>query len=166
MKRLEKIIDGLSSFFNGIALTALTVTLIIVAVNIVAGKLFSMPLPGAIDLVSLLSVIVIGFALPQSYRMDRHIKVEFMTWLMPPGIRKIVQLISQMICMLFFGFIVWRMFIYADYVWTYGEKSLTLKIPLYPFIYALAISMIPMLLIVPMQIINTWKNDDIGKNGE
>ena len=58
------------------------------------------------------------------------------------------------------------MFIYADYVWTYGEKSLTLKIPLYPFIYALAISMIPMLIIVPMQIINTWKNDDIGKNGE
>ena len=156
---LEKIIRRISRIFNGISLAALTCMLVVVAVDIIAAKLFSSPMTGSMDYVSLLSILVIGFSIPQSYRMDRHIKVAFITVLMPVTMRRIVQCISHLLCFIFFALIVWRMFIYAGYVWTHGEKSLTVKLPVYPFVYALAVCFVPMLMILPLQLINIWKKN-------
>ena len=155
---IEKSIEQISNFFNALALVALTAMLAVVSLDIAGSKLFSTPLPGAMDIVSLLGVLVIGFSVPQSYRMGRHIKVDFITMLMPASVRKYLQCLTHVLCFVFFGFIVWRMFIYAHYVWEYGEKSMTIKIPLYPFVYALTVAVIPMLILLPLQLIRTLKH--------
>jgi TRAP-type C4-dicarboxylate transport system permease small subunit len=157
MKALQHYLDKISSWFSGLALTALTLMLIIVATDIVGSKVFAMPVPGAMDLVSLLGVLVVGFSMPQSYQKGRHIKIEFVTNLMPLGLRKVVRILSLMLCQVFFALIVWRMFLYAHDLWVHGEKSLTVKISVFPFVYALSVAFIPLLAIVPIQLVNIWK---------
>jgi TRAP-type C4-dicarboxylate transport system permease small subunit len=131
--------------------------LILVTVDIVGSKVLSKPVPGAMDITSLLGILVIGFAMTQSYRMGRHIKVDFVTALLPDAVTKIIRLISLCLCTIFFIFVVWRMFLYANDLWEYGEKSLTVKIPLYPFAFALAVAFLPLIVVVPIQITKIWK---------
>ena len=157
MNALQRYLDKIGSWFSALALTALTGMLVIVAADIVGSKVFSKPVPGAMDLVSLLGVLVIGFSMPQSYQNGRHVKIEFVTHLLPFGLRKVVRSLSLILCQVFFGLIVWRMFSYAYDLWVHGEKSLTVKISVFPFAYALAIAFIPLLVIVPVQLVNIWK---------
>ena len=48
-------------------------------------------------------------------------------------------------------------FLYAHDLQVYGEKSLTVKIPLFPFAYALAVAFVPMLLAVPLKFYRVLK---------
>ena len=157
MAAMQRYLNKIESWFSGVALVALTCMLVIVATDIVGSKLFSTPVPGAMDLVSLLGVLVIGFSMPQSYRKGRHIKIDFVTNLMPLGLRKVVRSFSLILCQVFFALIVWRMFLYAHDLWIHGEKSLTVKISVFPFVYALSVAFVPLLVIVPVQLLNLWK---------
>ncbi len=154
MKKIESLMDRISYGFELIALMALTVMLILVTVDILGGKMFSRPVPGAMDLTSLLSLLVIGFAMPRSYQMGRHIKVDFGVSLMPKPVLRVTRFLSLCLCGLFFAFIIWQMFLYSGDLLEYGEKSLTVKIALYPFGYALAVAFLPLLVIVLLQLIN------------
>jgi TRAP-type C4-dicarboxylate transport system permease small subunit len=157
MHLLEKVTRHISRWFNGVALIALSAMLFLVTVDIIGAKVFSLPVPGAMDLTSLLGVLVIGFSMTQTYMKGRHITVDFVMILAPRRLRRISRILSACLCTLFFAFIVWRLFLYAHDLQTYGEKSLTVKIPLFPFAYALAVAFVPMLLAVPIQLYRIWK---------
>jgi TRAP-type C4-dicarboxylate transport system permease small subunit len=157
MKKIEIFSEYISIWSNGVAFVALIFMLILVTADILGSKILSMPVPGAMDLTSLLGVLVIGFSMPRSYRMERHIKVDFFTVLLSATIRKNIRRFSFCLCSVFFIFVVWRLFLYAHDLWQYGEQSITVKIPLYPFAYALAAAFVPLLVIIPIQLINTWK---------
>lgn len=157
MRKLEIWTIRISAWFNVVAMVALSAMLAIVAADIIGSKFFSRPVSGAMDFSSLLSVIIIGFSMTQTYLLGRHIKVDFMMALFPEVLKKIFRSITASLCFVFFVLIVWRMFICAHNLQVYGEKSLTVKIPIYPFAYALAVAFIPMLLALPIQLYKIWK---------
>ena len=159
MDKFEKIIEQTSRWFNGFALIALTLMLLLVTADIVGAKVFSRPVPGAMDLTSLLALLLIGFSMTQTFIMGRHIKVDFVMMRVPHRFRRILRSLSLSLCFLFFVFIVWRLFLYAHDLQMYGERSLTIKVILYPFAYALAVAFLPMLLAVPIKLYRTWKGD-------
>ncbi|MFZ7112854.1 MAG: TRAP transporter small permease [Desulfatiglandales bacterium] len=160
MNRLEKFTKQLSRWFNGFALVALTAMLGLVTADIIGAKVFSRPVPGAMDLTSLLALLLIGFSMTQTFIMGRHIKVDFVMMRLPHGLRKGLRCVSSGLCFVFFVFIVWRLFLYAHGLQVYGERSLTVKIILFPFGYALALAFVPMLLAVPIQLYRIWKGSD------
>jgi TRAP-type C4-dicarboxylate transport system permease small subunit len=157
MHLLEILTRHISSWFNGLALIALSAMLFLVTVDIIGAKIFSLPVPGAMDLTSLLGLLIIGFSMTQTYLKGRHITVDFLMILAPKRLRRVLRSLSMLLCTLFFLFVVWRLFLYAHDLQTYGEKSLTVKIPLFPFAYALAAAFVPMLLAVPIQLYRIWK---------
>jgi TRAP-type C4-dicarboxylate transport system permease small subunit len=160
MNLLERFADKVSRWFTGFALAALSAMLLLVTVDIIGAKVFSLPVPGAMDLTSLLGLLLIGFSMTQTYRIGRHIKVDFVMKRTPKALRKFLRCLSTGLCTIFFIFLVWRLFLYAHDLQVYGEKSLTVKIPLYPFAYALAVAFVPMLLAVPLQLYRTLKGRD------
>ncbi len=157
MKRLEKLTKKISALFNWVALGALAVMLLIVSIDIVGAKSLSKPFPGAMDIVSLLGLVLIGFSCSQTYLMGRHIKVDFVSMLLPTRIRKVIRSVSIGLCILFFIIAIWRLFHYAHYFQTNKESSLTINIPLAPFAYALAIAFIPMVMALFIQVYQVWK---------
>jgi TRAP-type C4-dicarboxylate transport system permease small subunit len=148
MNAFERFTRRLSQWFNWIALAGLTVMLGLVTVDIVGAKVFRLPVPGAMDFTSLLGLVVIAFAVAQTQIMGRHITVNFLTLRLPKRIRIIMRSISTLLCILFFAVIIWRAFMHARDMQVLGDASLTVKIPLSPFGYGLAIAFVPMLLIL------------------
>jgi len=160
MKSLEKLARLISTGFNWVALAALGIMLAIVSANIVGAKFLSKPFPGAMDLLSLLGLVVIGFSAAQTYLMGRHIKVDFVSILLPLRIRKIVRFVSTSLCMLLFLTAVWRLLLYARDLQINGETSMTINIPLSPFAYALGIAFIPMVMLLCVQLYQVCKGEN------
>jgi TRAP-type C4-dicarboxylate transport system permease small subunit len=160
MNAFERFTRRLSQWFNWIALAGLIVMLGIVAVDIVGAKVFRLPVPGAMDFTSLLGLVVIAFAVAQTQRMGRHITVNFLTLRLPKHIRIIVRGISTFLCIIFFCVVIWRSFMYARDMYVLGDASLTVKIPLAPFAYGLAIAFVPMLLILLIKFYSIMKGVD------
>jgi len=150
----------MSNWFNWVALAGLTVMLGLITVDIVGTKIFKQPIPGAMDLTSLLGLVVIAFSVAQTQVMNRHITVDFLTLRLPKHLRMLVRSISTFLCLLFFIVIIWRAFLYAHDMHVLGDASLTVKIPLAPFAYGLAIAFVPMLLILLIKFYNIMKGVD------
>lgn len=157
MNILDRITQQISRCFNGIALVALSAMLFLVAVDVIGAKVFSLPVSGAMDLTSLLGLLIIGFSMTETYMKGRHITVDFIMVRTNERLRRVLQFLNAMLCTAFFLFVVWRLFLYARDLQVYGEKSLTIKAPLFPFAYALAIAFVPMLIAVPIHLYRTWK---------
>jgi len=157
MKAFEKFSIQMSKWFNWIALAGLTIMLGLITVDIVGAKIFKQPIPGAMDLTSLLGLVVIAFSVAQTQVMNRHITVDFLTLRLPKHLRVLVRSISTLLCILFFVVIIWRAFMHAYDMQILGDASLTVKIPLAPFAYGLAIAFIPMLLILLIKLCHVLK---------
>ena len=148
MNAFERFTRRLSQWFNWVALAGLTVMLGLVTVDIVGAKVFRLPVLGAMDITSLLGLVVVAFAVAQTQLMGRHITVNFLTIRLPKHIRLIMRSISTLLCILFFAVVIWRAFIHARFMHVVGDASLTVNIPLSPFAYGLTIAFVPMLLIL------------------
>jgi TRAP-type C4-dicarboxylate transport system permease small subunit len=160
MKRFERITGWISAGFNGVALAALGLMLIVVSADIVGAKFLSKPVPGAMDILSLLGLVVIGFSTSETYLKGRHIKVTFISMLLPPRIRKAIRLVSTSLCVLLFAAAVWRLLVYAKDMQVYGESSMTVNIPLAPFGYALGTAFIPVVIILCIQLYRVLKGEE------
>jgi TRAP-type transport system small permease protein len=160
MNTFERFTRRLSQWFNWIALAGLIVMLGLVAVDIVGAKIFKQPVPGAMDLTSLLGLVIIAFSVAQTQVMNRHITVNFLTLRLPKRLRMLVRSVSTLLCILFFAVIIWRAFMHAFDMHVLGDASLTVKVPLAPFAYGLAIAFIPMLLIFLIKFYHVLKGVD------
>lgn len=160
MKSLEKLARLISTVFNWVALAALGTMLAIVSANIVGAKFLAKPFPGAMDLLSLLGLVIIGFSAAQTYLMGRHIKVDFVSTLLPSRIQKIIRYVSTSLCILLFLTAVWRLLLHARDLQINGETSMTVNIPLSPFAYALGIAFIPMVMLLCVQLYQAFKGQD------
>jgi TRAP-type C4-dicarboxylate transport system permease small subunit len=152
MNAFDRTARQVSKWFNGVALASLSVMLALVTADILGAKVLGMPVPGAMDLTSLLGLLIIGFSTTETQIMGRHIKVDFVTMRLPKRLRKILRCISTILCILFFTAAAWRVLNYAHELQVSGEASLTVKAPLAPFAYALAAAFIPMILVLFIQL--------------
>jgi len=142
-------ITGLwSSLFNWVALAALLGMVGIVSADIIGAKFFNFPLPGAVELVSFLGVIVAGFSAARTYELGRHIRVDFIVRLLPLGVQRILLCIGLLLSMVLFGLLIWRTFLYGRDIAEAGEVSLTLHIPYTPLVYGLAVACMPLFLLL------------------
>lgn len=77
MEQLKKISGWLNQGFNWVAGAGLVIMLALTVADVIAIKIFSSPIPGAIELVSFLGVVVVAFALGYTQQLKGHIQVEF-----------------------------------------------------------------------------------------
>lgn len=160
MKGFEQLARWISAGFNGVALAALSIMLVVVSADIVGAKFLGKPFPGAMDLLSLLGLVIIGFSTSETYLRGRHIKVTFVSILLPPRIRKGIRFVSTSLCILLFLTAVWRLLVYARGLQVYGETSMTVNFPLAPFAYALGIAFIPVVMVLCVELYRLSKGQD------
>jgi TRAP-type C4-dicarboxylate transport system permease small subunit len=152
---VDKIINTLSQWFNRIAGAGLIAMLGLIVADIVGIKAFSHPVPGGIEVVAFLGVVVIGFAIAWTQIIHGHIQVDFLVMKIPPRPRAVIDCIVTFLGMGFFVLLAWRTWDYARILQASGEVSMTQKIPFYPFIYALAACYLVTLLVL---IMDFWKS--------
>ena len=147
VQKLEKYVSNLSLWFNWIAGGGLIMMLLLVIGDIIGIKIFSAPIPGGIELVGFLGVVVTGFAVAYTQVRHGHIMVDIIVSKFPPRLATIIHLLTLVMSMVFFTLLAWRSFDYGWVLQSSGEVSMTQRIPFYPFVYGMAFSFLVIFLV-------------------
>ncbi len=156
MDKFKQLNERVSLSFEWVGLVAFVLMMVLTTINVIGSKLFMQPVPGALDLMIILQLLAMGFALSASYYENRHITVEFFMPLMPKLVQGIVALFVQSMMLALFIIMTWRLFLYGHDLKMYGEVSSTIRIPLYPFTYAVSVAFIPVCLVALAKWIETF----------
>jgi TRAP-type C4-dicarboxylate transport system permease small subunit len=156
LDKFEKVMEVWSNWFNWIALIALMAMVGVVAIDIVGAKIFNAPLSGAVELVSFFGVAIASFSAARTYNVGRHIRVNFIVSRFSVKVQNLLACTVSMVSIVLFSVIIWRTLIYGKDIQDAGEVSLTLNFPYTPFIYGLAVALIPLLLLLVGEFIRSF----------
>ena len=122
--------------------------LCLVVADIIGIKLFKHPVPGAIEMVAFLGVVITGFAIGYTQVLKGHIQVEFFVMRMPKRVQAGVIAFASLLGIVLFGLLAWQSYNFGHTLQVTGEVSMTQGIPFYPFVYAIAFCCIPICLVL------------------
>jgi TRAP-type C4-dicarboxylate transport system permease small subunit len=153
MDKLESFVNRFSRYLNWIAGVGLIAMAGLAAADIVANKAFKSPLPGGIEVVGFLGVVVSAFAIAQTQILRGHIEVEFIVEYLPKRVKRILYIFVYICCLILWALIAWRSFDFGLVLQTTGEVSMTERIPFYPFVYGIAFCGIVTFLVLVVQVV-------------
>lgn len=102
-------------------------------------RIFQVPYRGAYEVVSFLGAVTIAFALGFTQMKKNHIVVDILTDTFSERTKRILDAVSYLITMVFYGVIAWVIFRWGMQIARSGELSETLKIIYYPFIISVSV---------------------------
>ena len=114
------------------------------------------PISGVYELVCFLGAVAASFAMAHTSIEGGHVSVNFVTRLLPAKIQAGFQIGTGFLGLFLFAIISWQSFIYAQKIRDLGEVSMTLRLPLYPFIYGVSLSALAVCAVLIAAIINEF----------
>lgn len=155
LKKLEKINQQLSGWFEWIGIVALLIIMVVTFVDVVGAKIFTWRIPGAIDIVMVSQTVAIAFTAAMLLILGRHVRVTFIIDRLPKRAQAVIESIIHILELGLFILVVWRLFIFGYYMQTGGEGTMTIRIPLYPFGYGLGVALIPFCFVIILRLVNS-----------
>jgi len=146
--RLEKFANSFSRWLNWVAGVGLVLMVGLTVADIIGMKFFKQPVPGAIEMVGFLGVVVTVFAIAYTLVLRGHIQVEFFVSRMSERVRAAATSFTSLLGIALFALLAWRSYDFALVLQNTGEVSMTQSIPFYPFVHAIAFCCIPVCLVL------------------
>lgn len=115
---------------------ALTASMTVVVIDVVGRYLFLSPLKGADDLNSILIGIMVFAGLPLVTAREDHIRVDLLTALMPPPLRRGLHRIFALVGA---GVLAVKLWTTAAIFAGFNDRTPMLRLPIAPFAYAMAV---------------------------
>ncbi|MCD6353486.1 MAG: TRAP transporter small permease [Proteobacteria bacterium] len=160
MVRFERFVLYLTHTFNWIAAGAVVAMMLLTSADVIL-RLFRRPITGAYEIVGFLGAIVISFSLAYTSVEKGHIAVEFLVQRFSAKVQAVVDSINYLFGIALFGLITWQSILYAGDLKQCGEVSLTVEMPIYPFVYGISIGSGLLCLVLLMEFFASVKR--IGK---
>jgi TRAP-type C4-dicarboxylate transport system permease small subunit len=139
MQILLKLAERVNALFMVVGGAALIMMMAIACLNM-GLRLIGRPISASYELVAFLSAIAVSFPLGYTQIQRSHVAVDILSRLFPAPLRKLVVSVSLFLAMIFFGVAAWKVWGQANTYRVSGELSETLRIPFYPFTYAVAVA--------------------------
>jgi TRAP-type C4-dicarboxylate transport system permease small subunit len=138
MMRLYKGIAQLSRALNTLAGGAIVAMMLLTCADVVL-RLLRQPIPGTYEMVGFLGTVVAAFALAYTSLEKGHIAVEILVERLPHRVQTVIEAATALIGAALFWLLCWQSGLYAAELRHSGEVSVTLTMPIYPFIYGIAV---------------------------
>jgi TRAP-type C4-dicarboxylate transport system permease small subunit len=138
MKALSAVVRGLSRFMYVIAGIALAASMFLTVADVILRE-FKVPIVGTYELVGLLGAVVVGFAIPQTSRLQGHVIMDYVTSKLPQGWTRVFHVITRILAIVTFAIIGWNLWSLGTDYRTSGEVTLTLQLPFYPVAYGISV---------------------------
>ena len=148
---LAKWIHWIANKCNWISALAIFLMMILCCVDIVF-RWVGFPLAGAYEVIGLLGTVSVSMALGYTAIERSHIAVNYILEFFPLPVQRAVECFDYVVCALLFALASWQSAVYAQDMKQFGEVSLTLQIPLYPFIYGISIGCGVLFLVLAIRI--------------
>jgi TRAP-type C4-dicarboxylate transport system permease small subunit len=143
IERLEKALAIFSKWATVIAGVALILMLALSIADVVGNKVFNHPVPGASEYLSFLSLLTIAFALAYSMIEKVHVQIDVFVSKLPIRIKASVEAFIALASLGLFFLLGWASVKYGIQLFQSNTLSMTRRIPLYPFAYAVAFACLP-----------------------
>lgn len=153
--RLDKIAKTFSRWVSWIAGLGVVSMLALTVADIIGIKIFKAPVPGAIEIVAFLGIVITAFSLAYTQSQKAHIQVEFFVMRLPDRIRAGVAAFTSLLGIALFALLCWQSVEYGLSLQASGEVSMTSRIPFYPFVYAIAFCCIPTCLVLLVEFLKS-----------
>jgi len=138
MEFLERLNQIINKGLMVVAGAVLSVMIILTCANIFF-RIVWLPIRGTFELMGYMGAVVTAFALAYTQIKKGHIAVDILILGFPSKVRRLLDGINSLICFGFFSIVTWQIARYATNLWKTGEVTETLRIPYYPFTYAVAL---------------------------
>ena len=111
-------------------------------VDVVARYLFNFPLRGGFEITELMLLVLIFAGLPLVSHADEHVTMDFIDRLLPPRRVMLVVRAAHALCAAVMFFLTWQVWIKAGKIAGYGDTTDVIKIPVGPFVYFMALTIL------------------------
>ena len=149
LKRLNEWLSEIFLFIGGIALVLMTG---ISCLNM-GLRMLGAPIAGVYDLVCYLGALVAALPLAHTQIKKGHVAVDIVSGYFPKTVRNVAVAISYVLGAVFFGLAAWKLAGLGTILMESGEVSETLKMPFWPFTYAVAASCALMVLCLTVDLL-------------
>lgn len=155
LDKFEKSNRRLSGWIEWIGVAGLLLMMLVTCVDVVGAKLFLWPLPGGLEIVKFSQLVAIALAAAMTLILGKHIRVEFFVARLPRRAQAVIESFVLLLGLALFSMIAWRLCVYGYSLQTAGEMAQTVRIPTYPFAYAIALGSIPVCLVLLQRFIGS-----------
>jgi len=138
MLKFERWIHSTTKGISYISGISVLIMMILTCADVLL-RLFGHPIPGTYELIGFLGAIVISFSMAYTSVERSHIAVDIFVARLPRKVQIALEGFISLVSVALFGVITRQCQIYALDLRQSGEISLTLGIPVYPFVAGIAI---------------------------
>lgn len=139
MKLVSKIVERLALIVLLIGGTGMLFSMFLGVADIVGTQVLLIPVPGPRELTESTMVLIVFGALAYAQIRRAHIRVELVYFQMPPRVRAVMDVITDLAAIAFYGLILQQAIGEAQYSLQIGEATVGLiRFPLWPARFILA----------------------------
>lgn len=157
MKLISQWADRLSIWGEWVGVVGVVVMVAVTCLDVIGAKLFLMPVPGAIEIVSLAQVTTMVFTIAATQRHRGHISVEMFVSSMRSKGRALARVFTACLGLVLFTTLIIEGVRLGNEYLRAGEVTATVQIPFYPFAYLFALALVPMAMMLLVDIITAIK---------
>jgi len=139
---LKKVTIPISRWINWVGVAVLALMMFLTTADVILRYIFHKPIDGSLELTEFMMVVLVAFTLAYTAVNKGHITVDVVTERFRPRVRAVFNSINSLISLGVFVLIAWRSIAYAEMMRAGHDVSSSLAIPIYPFVYLVAVGSI------------------------
>jgi TRAP-type C4-dicarboxylate transport system permease small subunit len=156
MARVLNLVLRISRILTGIAAVALAVMMCLTVADVI-GRAFGYPILGTYEVVSIVCLVAIGFAIPLTSWKRRHVYMEFLIERMGVRARKSMHTATRILCLFLFVLAGTNLVHMAREMASSREVTMALQIPFYPFAYGAGVCCFVQAVVCLCDIVKIWE---------
>lgn len=133
MELIDSLLGRVSRLLNTFGVSLLFVIMLLVSANVILRYGFSMPITGTFELVEILLGVAIFSGFAYTARINGHIQADFFADMLPPGLQRVIDIITTTLSLAVFIFMTYALWEVATDEGAHLEVSARLGISLQPF---------------------------------
>jgi TRAP-type C4-dicarboxylate transport system permease small subunit len=158
MERALSLVLRLSKILSYVAAVALAVMMCLTVADVI-GRAGGYPILGAYEVVSLICLVAIGFAIPLTSWKRRHVYMEFLIERMGQKAKNSLHTATRILCIILFLLAGTNLFHMAAEFASSREVTMALKIPFYPFAYGAGVCCFVQAVVCLCDIVKIWQGN-------
>lgn len=136
---LNKIINFISKGILTVGIVILGAMMFLTAIDVILRYLFNRPVPGAYELTQFMMAIVVPFGIAYCAYVEGHVNVDLLITRFSKRIQTILGAITSFLSLGLFILITWQNIKYIKEQFDSKLTSAVLLIPVYPFVFFVAL---------------------------
>jgi TRAP-type C4-dicarboxylate transport system permease small subunit len=140
-----------------VAAVALVVIAAVTFGDVVGRYFFHAPFAFTVELTQMAMAIVVYFGVGLVTHENAHISADVVTVKLPPRLRALLGVVTNLLALAFLAVMVWRLWWQAEFLHAKGDTTMVWTVPLWPVAVAVAAGSVLLLTGVALQLIATWR---------